>query len=107
MKPQMLVHPFIWKLLADGKETGKEAQLQKQRVGLMSSQNLSIIKILKVQKLNTCVVEVPVDGYTSEAEGFNITNTYTQKNQHQVNQWTRKTRTKPQLPNTSGEKALT
>ena len=70
--------PFITvKLLADGKETGKEATASEATGWTYEFTELERYKDTKGTEIKYSVVEVPVDGYTSEVEGFNITNTYT------------------------------
>lgn len=74
------------KLLADGKETGKEATASEATGWIYEFWELEHYKDTKGTEIKYSVVEVPVDGYTSEVEGFNITIHTLQKNQHQVNQ---------------------
>ena len=98
--------PFITvKLLADGKETGKEATASEATGWTYEFTELEHYKDTKGTEIKYSVVEVPVDGYTSEVEGFNITNTYTpEKPTPGKPNEPGKPGQKPQLPNT-GEKA--
>ncbi|WP_247917722.1 Cna B-type domain-containing protein [Streptococcus oralis] len=91
------------KLLADGKETGKEATASEATGWTYEFTDLDRYK--DGQAIEYSVVEVPVDGYTSEVEGFNITNTHTpEKPTPGKPNEPGKPGQKPQLPNT-GEKA--
>ena len=91
------------KLLADGKETGKEATASEATGWTYEFTDLDRYK--DGQAIKYSVVEVPVDGYTSEVEGFNITNTHTpEKPTPGKPNEPGKPGQKPQLPNT-GEKA--
>ncbi|ETS88424.1 putative collagen adhesin, partial [Streptococcus sp. BS29a] len=64
------------KLLADGKETVQEATVSEATGWTYEFTGLDRYKE-NGQEIKYSVVEVPVDGYTSEVEGFNITNTHT------------------------------
>lgn len=91
------------KLLANGKETGKEATASEATGWTYEFTGLDRYK--DGQAIEYSVVEVPVDGYTSEVEGFNITNTHTpEKPTPGKPNEPGKPGQKPQLPNT-GEKA--
>ena len=106
------------KLLADGKETGKEATASEATGWTYEFTELERYKDTKGTEFKYSVVEVPVKGYTSEVEGFNITNTHTpeeptpgEPNEPQDPEPNKpkdpepgKPGPKPQLPNT-GEKA--
>ena len=63
------------KLLADGQDTGKTAVASEATGWTYEFTDLDRYK--DGQAIEYSVVEVPVDGYTSEVEGFNITNTHT------------------------------
>ena len=63
------------KLLADGKETGKEATASEASGWTYEFTELDRYK--DGQEIKYTVVEVPVKGYTSKVEGLNITNTHT------------------------------
>ena len=63
------------KLLADGKETGKEATVSEATGWTYEFTGLDRYKDQGTE-IKYSVVEVPVKGYTSKVEGFNITNTY-------------------------------
>ncbi|MDO6344817.1 Cna B-type domain-containing protein [Streptococcus oralis] len=63
------------KLLADGKETGKEATVSEASGWTYEFTGLDRYKDQGTE-IKYSVVEVPVKGYTSKVEGFNITNTY-------------------------------
>ncbi|EKS19167.1 Cna B-type domain-containing protein, partial [Streptococcus sp. F0441] len=93
------------KLLADGQDTGKTAVASEATGWTYEFTELERYKDSKGTKFKYSVVEVPVDGYTSEVEGFNITNTYVpeEPTPGKPNE-PRKPGPKPQLPNT-GEKA--
>ncbi|ORJ33408.1 adhesin [Streptococcus oralis subsp. tigurinus] len=91
------------KLLADGKDTGKTAVASEATGWTYEFTDLDRYK--DGQAIEYSVVEVPVDGYTSEVEGFNITNTHTpEKPTPGKPNEPGKPGPKPQLPNT-GEKA--
>ncbi len=91
------------KLLANGKETGQEATASEATGWTYEFTDLDRYK--DGQEIKYSVVEVPVDGYTSEVEGFNITNTHTpEKPTPGKPNEPGKPGPKPQLPNT-GEKA--
>ena len=91
------------KLLADGKDTGKTAVASEATGWTYEFTDLDRYK--DGQAIEYSVVEVPVDGYTSEVEGFNITNTHTpEKPTPGKPNEPGKPGQKPQLPNT-GEKA--
>ncbi|ORO48266.1 adhesin [Streptococcus oralis subsp. tigurinus] len=93
------------KLLADGKDTGKTAIASEATGWTYEFTGLERYKDTKDTEIKYSVVEVPVDGYTSEVEGFNITNTYTpEKPTPGKPNEPGKPGQKPQLPNT-GEKA--
>ncbi|WP_247937568.1 Cna B-type domain-containing protein, partial [Streptococcus oralis] len=92
------------KLLADGKETVQEATVSEATGWTYEFTGLDRYKE-NGQEIKYSVVEVPVDGYTSEVEGFNITNTHTpEKPTPGKPNEPGKPGPKPQLPNT-GEKA--
>ena len=91
------------KLLADGQDTGKTAVASEATGWTYEFTDLDRYK--DGQAIEYSVVEVPVDGYTSEVEGFNITNTHTpEKPTPGKPNEPGKPGQKPQLPNT-GEKA--
>ena len=91
------------KLLADGQDTGKTAVASEATGWTYEFTGLDRYK--DGQAIEYSVVEVPVDGYTSEVEGFNITNTHTpEKPTPGKPNEPGKPGQKPQLPNT-GEKA--
>ena len=93
------------KLLADGKDTGKTAIASEATGWTYEFTELERYKDTKGTEFKYSVVEVPVDGYTSEVEGFNITNTHTpEKPTPGKPNEPGKPGQKPQLPNT-GEKA--
>ena len=93
------------KLLADGQDTGKTAVASEATGWTYEFTELERYKDTKGTEIKYSVVEVPVDGYTSEVEGFNITNTYTpEKPTPGKPNEPGKPGQKPQLPNT-GEKA--
>ena len=106
------------KLLADGKETGKVATVSEATGWTYEFTELERYKDTKGTEFKYSVVEVPVKGYTSKVEGFNITNTHTpeeptpgEPNEPQDPEPNKpkdpepgKPGPKPQLPNT-GEKA--
>ena len=92
------------KLLADGKETGKEATVSEATGWTYEFTGLDRYKDQGTE-IKYSVVEVPVKGYTSKVEGFNITNTYIpEKPTPGKPNEPGKPGPKPQLPNT-GEKA--
>ena len=91
------------KLLANGKETDKEATASEATGWTYEFTGLDRYK--DGQAIEYSVVEVPVKGYTSEVEGLNITNTYVpEKPTPGKPNEPGKPGPKPQLPNT-GEKA--
>ncbi|KEQ50364.1 LPXTG-motif cell wall anchor domain protein [Streptococcus oralis] len=93
------------KLLADGQDTGKTAIASEATGWTYEFTELERYKDTKGTEFKYSVVEVPVDGYTSEVEGFNITNTHTpEKPTPGKPNEPGKPGPKPQLPNT-GEKA--
>ena len=93
------------KLLADGQDTGKTAVASEATGWTYEFTELERYKDTKGTEFKYSVVEVPVDGYTSEVEGFNITNTHTpEKPTPGKPNEPGKPGPKPQLPNT-GEKA--
>uniref|UniRef100_UPI00189C04A7 Cna B-type domain-containing protein n=1 Tax=Streptococcus oralis TaxID=1303 RepID=UPI00189C04A7 len=93
------------KLLADGQDTGKTAVASEATGWTYEFTELERYKDTKGTEFKYSVVEVPVDGYTSEVEGFNITNTHTpEKPTPGKPNEPGKPGQKPQLPNT-GEKA--
>ena len=93
------------KLLADGQDTGKTAVASEASGWTYEFTELERYKDTKGTEFKYSVVEVPVDGYTSEVEGFNITNTHTpEKPTPGKPNEPGKPGQKPQLPNT-GEKA--
>ncbi|KXT82539.1 Alcohol dehydrogenase [Streptococcus oralis] len=69
------------KLLADGKETDKTVKVTKATALSDNEWAYEFTGLDRYkengQEIKYSVVEVPVDGYTSEVEGFNITNTHT------------------------------
>ncbi|EGV00949.1 Cna protein B-type domain protein [Streptococcus oralis SK313] len=73
------------KLFANGKDTGKTAIASEATGWTYEFTGLDRYKDQGTE-IKYSVVEVPVKGYTSKVEGFNITNTYIPENQHQVNQ---------------------
>ena len=95
--------PFITvKLLIDGKETDKVATASEATGWTYEFTGLDRYK--DGQAIEYSVVEVPVKGYTSKVEDFNITNTYTpEKPTPGEPNEPGKPGQKPQLPNT-GEK---
>lgn len=91
------------KLLADGQDTGKTAVASEATGWTYEFTDLDRYK--DGQAIEYSVVEVPVDGYSSKVEGFNITNTHTpEKPTPGKPNEPGKPGPKPQLPNT-GEKA--
>ena len=96
--------PFITvKLLIDGKETDKVATASEASGWTYEFTGLDRYK--DGQEIKYSVVEVPVRGYTSKVEDFNITNTYIpEKPTPGEPNEPGKPGSKPQLPNT-GEKA--
>mgnify|MGYP000961589231 FL=1 len=96
--------PFITvKLLIDGKETDKVATASEASGWTYEFTDLDRYK--DGQEIKYSVVEVPVKGYTSKVEDFNITNTYIpEKPTPGEPNEPGKPEQKPQLPNT-GEKA--
>lgn len=89
------------KLLADGKETGKEATSSEATGWTYEFTELDRYKDGKA--IEYSVVEVPVEGYKSTVDGFNITNEHIPTKPGKPNE-PGKPGPKPQLPNT-GEKA--
>jgi len=89
------------KLLADGKETGKEATASEATGWTYEFTELDRYK--DGQAIEYSVVEVPVEGYKSTVDGFNITNEHIPTKPGKPNE-PGKPGPKPQLPNT-GEKA--
>lgn len=63
------------KLLADGQDTGKTAVASEATGWTYEFTDLDRYK--DGQAIEYSVVEVPVEGYSSKVEGFNITNTHT------------------------------
>ena len=93
------------KLLADGKDTGKTAIASEATGWTYEFTELERYKDSKGTEFKYSVVEVPVKGYTSKVEDFNITNTYIpEKPTPGEPNEPGKPGQKPQLPNT-GEKA--
>ena len=91
------------KLLANGKETDKEATASEATGWTYEFTGLDRYK--DGQAIEYSVVEVPVKGYTSKVEGLNFTNTYVpEKPTPGKPNEPGKPGQKPQLPNT-GEKA--
>ena len=91
------------KLLADGQDTGKTAVASEATGWTYEFTDLDRYK--DGQAIEYSVVEVPVEGYSSKVEGFNITNTHTpEKPTPGKPNEPGKPEQKPQLPNT-GEKA--
>ena len=91
------------KLLADGQDTGKTAVASEATGWTYEFTDLDRYK--DGQAIEYSVVEVPVEGYSSKVEGFNITNTHTpEKPTPGKPNEPGKPGPKPQLPNT-GEKA--
>lgn len=91
------------KLLADGQDTGKTAVASEATGWTYEFTDLDRYK--DGQAIEYSVVEVPVEGYSSKVEGFNITNTHTpEKPTPGKPNEPGKPGQKPQLPNT-GEKA--
>ncbi|MCY7082241.1 Cna B-type domain-containing protein, partial [Streptococcus oralis] len=99
------------KLLADGQDTGKTAVASEATGWTYEFTGLDRYKDQGTE-IKYSVVEVPVDGYTSEVEGFNITNTHTPEKPNEPGKPNEPSKPnepgkpgqKPQLPNT-GEKA--
>ena len=93
------------KLLADGQDTGKTAVVSEATGWTYEFTELERYKDTKGTEFKYSVVEVPVKGYTSKVEDFNITNTYIpEKPTPGEPNEPGKPGQKPQLPNT-GEKA--
>ncbi len=91
------------KLFANGKDTGKTAIASEASGWTYEFTDLDRYK--DGQEIKYSVVEVPVKGYTSKVEDFNITNTYIpEKPTPGKPNEPGKPGPKPQLPNT-GEKA--
>lgn len=91
------------KLFANGKDTGKTAIASEASGWTYEFTDLDCYK--DGQAIEYSVVEVPVKGYTSKVEDFNITNTYIpEKPTPGEPNEPGKPGPKPQLPNT-GEKA--
>ncbi|WP_033585579.1 Cna B-type domain-containing protein, partial [Streptococcus sp. SR1] len=91
------------KLFANGKDTGKTAIASEASGWTYEFTDLDRYK--DGQEIKYSVVEVPVKGYTSKVEDFNITNTYIpEKPTPGEPNEPGKPGQKPQLPNT-GEKA--
>ena len=99
------------KLLADGQDTGKTAVASEATGWTYEFTGLDRYKDQGTE-IKYSVVELPVDGYTSEVEGFNITNTHTPEKPNEPGKPNEPSKPnepgkpgqKPQLPNT-GEKA--
>ncbi|WP_270748108.1 Cna B-type domain-containing protein [Streptococcus halitosis] len=93
------------KLLADGQDTGKTAVASEATGWTYEFTGLERYKDTKGTEIKYSVEEVPVEGYSSKVEGFNITNTHTpEKPTPGKPNEPGKPGSKPQLPNT-GEKA--
>ncbi|MDU6558898.1 MAG: Cna B-type domain-containing protein, partial [Streptococcus sp.] len=93
------------KLLADGQDTGKTAVASEATGWTYEFTGLERYKDTKGTEIKYSVEEVPVEGYSSKVEGFNITNTHTpEKPTPGKPNEPGKSGSKPQLPNT-GEKA--
>ena len=93
------------KLLADGQDTGKTAVASEATGWTYEFTGLERYKDTKGTEFKYSVEEVPVEGYSSKVEGFNITNTHTpEKPTPGKPNEPGKPGQKPQLPNT-GEKA--
>ena len=93
------------KLFIDGKETDKVATASEATGWTYEFTGLERYKDTNGTEFKYSVVEVPVEGYKSEVEGFNITNTHTpEKPTPGKPNEPGKPGPKPQLPNT-GEKA--
>ena len=93
------------KLLIDGKETDKVATASEATGWSYEFTELERYKDTNGTEFKYSVVEVPVEGYESKVEGFNITNTHTpEKPTPGKPNEPGKPGPKPQLPNT-GEKA--
>ncbi|MFC2798412.1 MAG: Cna B-type domain-containing protein [Streptococcus halitosis] len=93
------------KLLADGQDTGKTAVASEATGWTYEFTGLERYKDTKGTEIKYSVEEVPVEGYSSKVEGFNITNTHTpEKPTPGKPNEPGKPGPKPQLPNT-GEKA--
>ena len=93
------------KLLADGQDTGKTAVASEATGWTYEFTGLERYKDTKGTEFKYSVEEVPVEGYSSKVEGFNITNTHTpEKPTPGKPNEPGKPGPKPQLPNT-GEKA--
>ncbi len=88
-------------LLANGKEIGKEATASEATGWTYEFTELDRYK--DGQEIKYSVVEVPVEGYSSKVEGFNITNEHIPTKPDKPNE-PGKPGSKPKLPNT-GEKA--
>ena len=89
------------KLLANGKEIGKEATASEATGWTYEFTEFDRYK--DGQEIKYSVVEVPVEGYKSTVDGFNITNEHIPTKPDKPNE-PGKPGPKPQLPNT-GEKA--
>ena len=89
------------KLFANGKEIGKEATASEATGWTYEFTELDRYK--DGQEIKYSVVEVPVEGYSSKVEGFNITNEHIPTKPDKPNE-PGKPGPKPKLPNT-GEKA--
>ena len=93
------------KLFIDGKETDKVATASEATGWSYEFTGLERYKDTNGTEFKYSVVEVPVEGYESKVEGFNITNTHTpEKPTPGKPNEPGKPGPKPQLPNT-GEKA--
>ena len=93
------------KLLADGQDTGKTAVASEATGWTYEFTGLERYKDTKGTEFKYSVEEVPVEGYSSKVEGFNITNTHTpEKPTPGKPNEPGKPSPKSQLPNT-GEKA--
>ena len=92
-------------ILKNDKEVVQEIEVSEATGWTYEFTELERYKDTKGTEFKYSVVEVPVDGYTSEVEGFNITNTHTpEKPTPGKPNEPGKPGPKPQLPNT-GEKA--
>ena len=92
---------IIVKLLANGKETGKTA-IASEATG-WTYEFTELDRYKDGQAIEYSVVEVPVEGYKSTVDGFNITNEHIPTKPGKPNE-PGKPGSKPKLPNT-GEKA--
>lgn len=88
------------KLLADGKETGKVATASEVTGWTYEFTELDRYK--DGQAIKYSVVEVPVEGYKSTVDGFNITNEHIPTKPDKPNE-PGKPGPKPQLPNTGAK----